>query len=52
MIEQNHANDMWKELQDFIKQVEKENTHQQASAKPYIDQIKSILIRELCSVDK
>ncbi|MYL62256.1 hypothetical protein GLW07_02685 [Bacillus hwajinpoensis] len=52
MIEQNHLNEMWKELQDFVKRVEKESSAQKESAKPYIDQIKSILMRELCPEDK
>ncbi|WP_226654735.1 hypothetical protein [Pseudalkalibacillus hwajinpoensis] len=52
MIGQDQQNVMWKELQDFVKQVEKENTLQPENAKPYIDQIKSILMRQICPVDK
>ena len=52
MFEQNHLNEMWKELQEFVKQVEKESCTHQESAKPYIDQIMSILVREICLRDK
>ena len=52
MIEQDRQNVMWKELQDFVKQVEKESSAKPGSAKPYIDQIKAILTRQNQSVEE
>ncbi len=40
------GNPMWGELQEFVKQVEREQ-NQTGDAKPYIDQIKTIIARNM-----
>lgn len=52
MIEQDRQYVMWKELQDFVKQVERESSTKPGSEKPYIDKIKAILTRQNHSVEE